>query len=99
MAKKQKNHKSIWTLELRSMVAGWILGFFCVFVFIGDNKSIVGTNLAAGMTAIFGQYYAPICILYGVLALGLIIGKLNWNSARIVGILVYGISMTTLVAT
>jgi DNA segregation ATPase FtsK/SpoIIIE-like protein len=99
MTKKQKNYQSFWTQELKSMVAGWVLGFFCVLIFIGDTKSIVGSNLASAMTAIFGQYYAAICILYAVLALGLIVGKLHWNSARIIGILLYGITMTTLVAT
>ena len=98
MGKKQTKNRSIWTYELRSMIAGWVLAFLCVLVFIGDTQSIVGKTLITTMVSLFGDYYKGIFVLYGLLALGLIVGKLFWNSARVIGILLSGISLTTLIA-
>ena len=68
MGKKQTKNRSIWTRELRSMIAGWVLAFLCVLVFIGDTKSIVGKTLASSMVAVFGDYYMSIFALYSLLA-------------------------------
>lgn len=69
-----------------------------ILVFLGDNKSAVGLVLSDSLTYLFGEYYRPIFLIYGALALGIVIGKLTWNSARVVGLLVYSISITSLIA-
>lgn len=69
-----------------------------MLVFLGDSSSAVGSILVDTLTYLFGEYYRPIFIVYAAMSLGIVIGKLSWNSARVLGLLLYSISITSLIA-
>lgn len=69
-----------------------------MLVFFGSKDSKVGELLFDGLESLYGEYYKAIFSGYVLLALGIIVGKLHWNSVRIIGILLYSISLATLIA-
>lgn len=70
----------------------------CVLVFLGDSSSTVGALVVDTLRYLFGEYYRAIFSVYGVLAIGIVINKLSWNSVRIIGLLLYSISIVSLIA-
>ena len=85
MAKKsQKKTRSVWSAEMKNILAGLGILFLCVLVFFGPKDSKVGEILFDGLEALYGEYYKAIFSGYVLLALGIIVGKLHWNSVRII---------------
>jgi S-DNA-T family DNA segregation ATPase FtsK/SpoIIIE len=52
--------------------------------------------LVETLTYLFGEYYRPIFIVYAALAVGIAIGKLSWNGVRVIGLLLYSVSIVSL---
>lgn len=69
-----------------------------MIVFLGDSSSTVGAVVVNTLTYLFGEYYRAIFSVYGILAIGIVLNKLSWNSVRIVGLLLYSISIVSLIA-
>lgn len=66
-------------------------------MFLGDSSSAVGSVTVETLTYLFGEYYRPIFIVYGALAIGIVVNKLSWNGVRVVGLLLYSISIVSLI--
>lgn len=97
MAKKKKKTRPTWSYELRNTIIGWVLVFLGVLVLAGDSGSTAGGFVASVGTTIFGEHYrfifAPIIIILG----GLItINKLSWNMVRLMGLLLFWVSIVSL---
>lgn len=57
----------------------------------------MGKVLVETLTYLFGEYYRPIFIVYALLAVGIVINKLSWNGVRVVGLLLYSVSVVSLI--
>ncbi len=97
MAKKNKKIRTTWNYELRNTIVGWVLLFLGVLVLAGDTASTMGSIVSSIGTAIFGTDYrfifAPIITILGFL---IVINKLSWNMVRLVGLLMFWISVVSL---
>lgn len=95
--KKKPQTRPTWSYELKNSIVGWILLCLGVLVFLGDSQSTAGSFVADIGMALYGRDYrfvfAPIVTILGVL---IAINKLQWNSARFFGLLLFWISTVSL---
>lgn len=95
--KKTKKSRPTWTYELRNTIVGWVLLFLGVLVLAGDTNSTMGSIVANIGTTIFGSDYrfifAPIVTILGLL---IVINKLSWSMVRLIGLLMFWISVVSL---
>lgn len=95
--KKTKKSRPTWTYELRNTIVGWVLLFLGVLVLAGDTNSTMGSIVAKIGTTIFGSDYrfifAPIVTILGLL---IVINKLSWSMVRLIGLLMFWISVVSL---
>lgn len=96
-SKKNKKTRPTWNYELRNTIVGWVLLFLGVLVLAGDSSSTMGSIVASVGTTIFGTDYrfifAPIITILGFL---IVINKLSWNMIRLIGLLMFWISVVSL---
>lgn len=96
-SKKKKNTRPTWNYELRNTIVGWVLLFLGVLVLAGDGNSTVGSIVASVGTTLFSTNYrfifAPIITILGFL---IVINKLSWNMIRLIGLLMFWISIVSL---
>ena len=96
---KAKKQRSSWNFELKNIVAGWLLFFLSVLTFFADRSSVVGAYLIEGLTYLLGDHSTWIFVpMVGVLSVLIIVNRLSWNSARVLGLLLYFLSVVSLVA-
>ncbi|EKD30055.1 MAG: hypothetical protein ACD_78C00170G0005 [uncultured bacterium (gcode 4)] len=95
--KKTKKSRPTWSYELRNTIVGWLLLFLGILVLAGDTNSTVGSIVADIGTIIFGTdfrwIFAPIVTVLGSL---IIINKLSWSMVRLIGLLMFWISVVSL---
>lgn len=95
--KKQKKHTPV-SLNKNYLIGGGFL-FFGILTAFGNSSSQLGSLLAPVLVNLFGDYFlwivAPICITLGVF---LLISKIYWNSLRLVGLLLFFISVCSLLS-
>ncbi|MFZ4461000.1 MAG: hypothetical protein ACOYN2_00130 [Patescibacteria group bacterium] len=98
MARKKKSRPT-WNFELSNVIAGWVLFFLSVLAFFGDQSSVFGSYLVSALTYLLGDLYRIIFVpIVGILAGLIIFNRLSWNSVRFIGLLMYFISLTSLIA-
>ena len=95
--KKTKKSRPTWSYELRNTIVGWLLLFLGVLVLAGDTSSTMGSIVANIGTTVFGSdfrwIFAPIVTVLGGL---IVINKLSWNMVRLIGLLMFWISVVSL---
>ncbi len=95
MARKKKSRPT-WNFELGNVIAGWVLFFLSVLAFFGDSSSLVGSYLVSTLSYLLGDLYRWIFVpIVGIVGGLIIIGRLSWNSVRFIGLLLYLISLTS----
>lgn len=97
--KKTTTHHSFLTYEFQNILAWGILVTLGVLMFLATREaSVFGRYLTQVDTYLFGEYHriiaAPILIILGAMIL---VKKANWSIARFVGILLFYISLTSLI--
>ncbi len=98
MAKKKSVHRPFMTIELQDILAGGILLTLAALMFLATSEaSIAGKYLSIIGMSLFGEYYrwifSPILTALGAMIL---VKKVSWSSARLTGIILFFVSVTSL---
>ncbi len=66
-------------------------------VFFGESSSLVGGMIESALRSLLGEFYKAFFVpIVALVAVGIIFGRLAWNSARFFGLLLFWISVASL---
>ena len=101
MARKSKKAaKSSLGREWGSIIAGPFLLFLAALVFLGDSTSSVGSLVAEALDYLMGDSYKYIFSpIIAALAVMIIFKRTIWNSVRFSGLLMFWVSICSLLET
>ena len=95
--KSKKTSKNSYGIEWASIIAGPLLLFLAALVFLGDSASSVGSLVASGLEYLMGDSYKYIFSpIIAALAVMIIFKRTVWNSVRFSGLLMFWISVCSL---
>jgi len=97
MASKSKKQKSRYNQEFRNVFSWVVLIFLGILGFFGDDKSVIGSFLSFFLDLLYWSQFrfifSPVLLLLGVL---ISFKKLYWNNTRIVGLMIFWFSVTSI---